>query len=317
MPYIQGFDRQQMMMCTWDSFVEPDSIARLIDAFVDSLDLTQYAVKEEADEGRPAYDPRSMFKLYIYGNREGICSSRELAQSCKVNIEVKWMTGGIEPDFRTISEFRKNNIDSLKKIFYEFNKRMSGAVERGFTSVAVSKFTHNKSKDANLTKNKLDDRIKRLNAHTDEYLRILKDTDEQEDLEEDLGVLTKESVEESGMSQLSLTDADTRLIKNGTEEMLARAKEGYFVRDPERNLVYCPNGEILRQKSIKKNGSIRYSNKNACRHCSYLDKCYKGKNGWKEIDFTKDCLEKPCQGILEAESTENSDNKQASENGRK
>lgn len=82
--------------------------------------------------------------------------------------------------------------------------------------------------------------------------------------------------------------------------MMERAKEGYFVRDPERNLVYCPNGEILRQKCIKKNGNIRYANKNACRHCPNRNKCYKGKNEWKEIDFTKDCLEKPCKDWLEA-----------------
>lgn len=76
--------------------------------------------------------------------------------------------------------------------------------------------------------------------------------------------------------------------------MLTKAKEGYFVRDPERNLVYCPAGEILRQKSIKKNGNIRYANKNACRHCPNRNKCYKGKSEWKEIDFTKDKLVKTC-----------------------
>lgn len=59
------------------------------------------------------------------------------------------------------------------------------------------------------------------------------------------------------------------------EEMMAHAKEGYFVRDPERNLVYCPNGEVLRQKSITKRGYIRNANKNACRHCKNRNKCYK------------------------------------------
>ena len=88
------------------------------------------------------------------------------------------------------------------------------------------------------------------------------------------------------------------------EEMKERAEEGYFVRDPERNLVYCPAGEILRQKSIKKNGCIRYANKNACRHCKNRNKCYKGKGEWKEIDFTKDCLEKPCKEWLKAEGKE-------------
>lgn len=473
MPYIQTFDRTQMMMCSWDSFVDPESIARLIDAFVDSLDLKKYHVKEVAKEGRPSYDPRGMYKLYIYGSRKGIRSSRKLAESCKVNLEVKWMMGGAEPDFRTISEFRKVNIDSLKEIFHEFNCRISGAVEWGFCSVDGSKFLANNSKDNNFTKNKLDDRIKWLNAHTDEYLRILKDMDEQEDLEETPDNLTREIVEtklkeaqerlkkyegyqklmeETGASQLSLTDADARLMKNkngfavaynpqtavdsethlirdfavtnqvtdhglldvtmkgirektdgivevtadrgyeneedmvrclengiiphvitddgkdgyeleipyeesetdrfsespeemkkclyagkipeaykdvitemkveevrrkvsdrqpeetdvksvyGTpEEMQERAKEGYFVRDPERNLVYCPAGEILRQKCIKKNGNIRYANKNACKHCKNRNKCYKGKCEWKEIDFTKDSLEKPCRDWLKAE----------------
>ena len=93
----------------------------------------------------------------------------------------------MEPDFRTISDFRKDNIGSLKKIFQEFNRRISGAVEWGFTSINGSKFLANNSKDNNFTKNKLDDRIKWLNAHTDEY---------------------------TGVSQLSLTDADARLMKN-------------------------------------------------------------------------------------------------------
>lgn len=78
MPYVPTFNRDQMMFCSWDSFVETDSIARLIDAFVDSLDLTKYHVKEAAKEGRPPYDPKGMYKLYIYGSRKGIRSSRKL-----------------------------------------------------------------------------------------------------------------------------------------------------------------------------------------------------------------------------------------------
>lgn len=90
-------------------------------------------------------------------------------------------------------------------------------------------------------------------------------------------------------------------VYGSPEEMLDKAKTGYFVRDPERNLVYCPAGEILRQKCIKKNGNIRYANKNACKHCPNRNKCYKGKGEWKEIDFTKDQLEKPCRDWLKAE----------------
>ena len=88
----------------------------------------------------------------------------------------------------------------------------------------------------------------------------------------------------------NIQEADS--VYGSSEEMLEKAKEGYFVRDPERNLVYCPAGEILRQKSIKKNGNIRYANKNACKHCPNRNKCYKGKGEWKEIDFTKRAVEK-------------------------
>ena len=481
MHYIESFDRNQMMMTTWDSMVDPESTARLIDAFVDNLDMSEYGVKELALEGRPPYDPKALYKLHIYGSENGIKSSRRLANSCKVNIEVRWMLGGVEPDFRTIADFRKDNIDSMKKIFREFNKRISGAVEWGFTSIDGSKFTACNSKNNNFTKNKLDDRIKWLNGHIDEYLRILDDADKQDDLEDDPENLTKELIEEklkearerlekyegyqrimeeSGQSQMSLTDADAKLMKSkngfavaynpqtavdsnthlirdfqmtnqvtdhglldstleevrkesegiietvadrgyeseedmvkcledgiiphvitddgkdgydieidyqeaetdaastdpeelkkalhagvmpdaykdvisdmeitevrrkvsdeteeeeetasiyGTpEEMQERAKEGYFLRDPERNLVYCPNGEILRQKCVKKNGNIRYANKNACRHCPNRNKCYKGKNEWKEIDFTKDCLEKPCKDWLKAEGKSPDKNK--------
>ncbi len=473
MHYVQAFDRDQFMMTTWDSMVDPESTARLIDAFVDSLDLSDYGVKELASEGRPPYDPKGLLKLYVYGSDNGIKSSRKLAKSCRVNVEVKWMLGGVEPDFRTIADFRKDNIDSLKKIFNEFNKRLTGAVEWGFTSIDGSKFAACNSKNNNFTKNKLDDRIKWLNGHIEEYLRILDDTDRQEDFEDNPEWLTRGVIEEklqearerlkkyegyqrimeeNGQSQMSLTDADAKLMKSkngfvvaynpqaavdsethlirdfqmtnqvtdhglldstlervreesegiietvadkgyeseedmlkcledgiiphvitddgkdgyeleipyeeaddinaestdaedlkkalhagvipeayedvitdievkevrrkvseeeakglvesiyGTaEEMMERAKGGYFVRDPERNLVYCPNGEILRQKCIKKNGNIRYANKNACRHCANRNKCYKGKNEWKEIDFTKDCLEKPCRDWLKAE----------------
>ena len=133
MPYVSGFDRNQLMCCSWDAFVDEESIARIIDAFVEHLDMKKYGVKAAAVEGRPSYDPKSLYKLYIYGSRKGIRSSRKLAESCKVNLEVKWMTGGVEPDFRTISDFRKDNIDSLKEIFHEFNRRISGAVEWGFT----------------------------------------------------------------------------------------------------------------------------------------------------------------------------------------
>jgi transposase len=86
--------------------------------------------------------------------------------------------------------------------------------------------------------------------------------------------------------------------------MEARARQGYFVRDPGRNLVVCPNGERLRQKSVGKGGSIRYANRVACGRCPFKDRCLGGKQSFKDIGFTKDQPGKPSTKWHEAAGTE-------------
>ena len=87
MPYVKTCDRNQMMFCSMDSFVDPESTARLIDASVNSLDLQKYGVKEAAKEGRPTYDPKGLLKLYIYGCRNEIRSSRKLQRPAKLTLK--------------------------------------------------------------------------------------------------------------------------------------------------------------------------------------------------------------------------------------
>ena len=97
------------MMTTLDMLVDQDSIVRIIDAFVDSLDLQKlgFLFAESGVTGRPAYNPAALLKLYIYGYKNSVRSSRRLQHECHVNLEVRWLTGALEPDFRTISDFRK------------------------------------------------------------------------------------------------------------------------------------------------------------------------------------------------------------------
>ncbi len=235
MPYIKPIDRKQIMTCTMDSFVEEESIARIIDIFVESLNMEEmgFTKIEAAKEGRPSYPPTSLLKLYIYGNRKGIRSSRKLEEACRINVEAKWLMEGLEPDFRTISDFRKDNIENMKKVFHEFNKRLFDVLVSGFVSVDGSKFQACCAKEKNFTANKLDDRIKWLNGHIEEYLRQLDKEDKEED--ELTGEFSREELEtkltearerleryekyqkymeENGLPQVSITDPDAKLMKN-------------------------------------------------------------------------------------------------------
>lgn len=84
------------------------------------------------------------------------------------------------------------------------------------------------------------------------------------------------------------------------EDAKARAAEGYFVRDPEQNVVYCPGGATMRLKSIRKNGNLRFCNKSACGKCPHRGICFTGKQSAKEVEFTKDSLEIPNRVWLKA-----------------
>lgn len=163
MPYVvKPINRNQVTMSTLNFMVEWDSIARVIDCFVDHIDLKEpgFEKTEPNPEGRPCYDPQSMLKLYLYGYRKNIRSSRKLAEACVTNIEVMWMLGGLRPDFRTISDFRKDNAENLKGVFKEFIKRVTVDVKTGYVSIDGSKFKAWNGKDSNFTIMKLDDRIR-------------------------------------------------------------------------------------------------------------------------------------------------------------
>lgn len=102
MSYVPTFGRNQMMFCSWDALVDEESIARIIDAFVDYLDLEKVGIKERKDheEGRPSYNPRGMLKLYIYGSRKGICSSRKLQNQSGSQMDDRRRRAGFPDDFR-------------------------------------------------------------------------------------------------------------------------------------------------------------------------------------------------------------------------
>jgi transposase len=143
--FIEGVARIQATLFPelLDDYISEENPVRVIDVFVDNLDLSKLEFKTcPAKTGRPGYHPSSMLKLFIYGYLNRIQSSRRLERESGRNVELMWLLGRLSPDFKTIADFRKNN-----------------------------------GKKNNYTPQKLKFHIERVEKHIDEYLKQIEAAD--------------------------------------------------------------------------------------------------------------------------------------------
>jgi transposase len=130
MGYICGESRNQIYLLpeTIDDYIGEDNPVRFLDAFVEKLDLEklgfQHAVASET--GRPAYDPGDLLRLYLYGYLNRIRSSRRLEKEAARNLELMWLLRRLRPDFKTIADFRKDNLKAIKQVCREFTVLCQG-----------------------------------------------------------------------------------------------------------------------------------------------------------------------------------------------
>src|ERR1041385_7466153 len=181
MNLIQGVDRKQRQLlpeCIED-YVGEDNLVRLIDAFVDSLNLQAakfiFPKKNSQNRGRPAYQPSDLLKLYLYGYFYQIRSSRRLEAECCRNLEVIWLLGKLAPDFKTIADFRKDNAEAFKAVLRQFNKLCQQLELFGGELIAIdgSKIKGQNAPDQNWSLTKLEKRSAKLERRLEEYLRAL------------------------------------------------------------------------------------------------------------------------------------------------
>lgn len=236
MPYCEGENRNQITLFpeSVDDYILSDHIARVIDEYVEQLDMFKHGFKFAVCPtiGRPPYRPEDLLKLYIYGYLNGVRSSRKLERETQRNVEVMWLLKKLTPDFKTISDFRKNNKDAIKKIFRDFNKMCCdwGLFGKEMVAIDSSKFRASNSKKNNYSKKKLDRQLKHINEKINKYLKELDENDEREsndselkpgDIKEIIKQLRsrketyeehKKQLEESGENEISTTDPDARLM---------------------------------------------------------------------------------------------------------
>lgn len=146
MSYIQGESRQQQSLFppTLDDFIPSDHVCRVIEAFVDKLDMGGLGFQraEPAGTGRPGYDPRDLLKLYLYGYLHQVRSSRRLEAECRRNIEVMWLLGRLSPDYKSIAEFRRMHGEAVSRAGAQLVRlaRQVGLVRGQWIAIDGSKF---------------------------------------------------------------------------------------------------------------------------------------------------------------------------------
>src|SRR6202163_4845612 len=122
--YVEGQDRSQTTLFpeSLDEYIAEDNPVRVVDVFVDELDLKGLGFEGAEPEatGRPAYHPATLLKIYIYGYLNRIQSSRRLERETQRNVELIWLTGRLQPDFKTIADFRKDNGKAIRSVCREF-----------------------------------------------------------------------------------------------------------------------------------------------------------------------------------------------------
>ena len=183
--FIEGENRYQSTMFPerLDDYVGEDNATRVIDVFIDRLDLSGLGFKTEpADTGRPAYHATTMLKIYVYGYLNRVQSSRRLEREAGRNVELMWLVGRLAPDFKTIADFRKNNGEAIRLVCREFVVlcRKLNLFADAFVAIDGSKFKAVNNRDRNFTKAKLKRRLLQIDESVERYLGEIASADRQE-----------------------------------------------------------------------------------------------------------------------------------------
>src|SRR6516225_8532020 len=183
--FVEGEDRKQQALLprSLEDYVGEDNPARVVDVFVDELDLASLGFDlTPAATGRPAYHPATLLKLYVYGYLNRLPSSRRLEREAGRNVELMWLTGKLAPDHKTIANFRKDHGLAIQAACSQFVVlcRQIGLFTQALAAVDGSKFKAVNTRDKNFTATKLMKRMEQVAAHIAGYLADLDTADRQE-----------------------------------------------------------------------------------------------------------------------------------------
>ncbi len=237
MQFIQGKNREQSLLFpeSLDQIIEQDNEVRIIDLFVESISLQDFKfIIKTTKEGRPAYHPKDLLKLFVYGYLNHIRSSRQLEKECKRNIELMWLMKQLTPDHNTISNFRRDNEKAIRKVF-----RYTVSIAQQFDLIGgkliagdSTKLRAQNSKKNNFNEHKIERHLAYIDAKLDEYNKTLADADEdnkkiiEQEIKKHQGRKDnyqnmQRQLAQTGEPQISTSDPESRqlITRNNTTEV--------------------------------------------------------------------------------------------------
>jgi len=286
-----------------EDYVADDDPVRAYDAFVESLDLAELGIKwEEVRVGNDEYNPKAMIKLLVYGYSYGFRSSRKLERATYHNVSFIWLMGGLKPDHKTISRFRKNNKKALKKIFKQCAKLCIklGLIEGNTLFVDGSKIRANASINSTWTKEKcerylvkIDERIESILDECDtvddkeqndaSLVKLNDELKDKETLKSKINQIMKE-LKETKKEKINSTDSDCVNVQGRqgihagyNAQIVVDEKHGFIVSSD----VVNENNDLnqFKEQIDQANQTLDKECKNAC-----ADSGYSNIDNLKEVD---------------------------------
>ena len=296
MKFIQGQDRFQTSLfpVSLDATIDQDNEIRLIDLFIDSLELKSLGFDVDfVDNGRPAYHPKDLLKLFIYGYLNKVRSSRDLEKETKRNIEMIWLLKGLSPDHNTINNFRKDNPKAIKKVF-----RKTVEIARNFDLIGglllagdSTKLRAQNSKKNNYNQKKIDRHLKYIDEKLEEYTAKLAeaDGDDKQEIEEKIAEQKQrkagykqleEQLNQTGEKQISTSDPESRqlIIRGAITEVAYNAQSTV---DSKHKIPI--DYEVTNQNDSGAMGNMARRAKSIVKHTDFSLLFDKGYHSGKEL----------------------------------
>lgn len=242
--FIEGGDRSQSSLLPecLDDYVVEDNPVRVVDAFVEQLDLRSLGFEgiDPESTGRPAYHPAVLLKIYIYGYLNRVQSSRRLEREAQRNLEVMWLTGRLAPDFKTIANFRKDNGPAIRKGCRQFIElcRGLGLFSQALVAIDGSKFKAVNNRDKNFTSAKMKRRMAQIEESISGYLRAMDSADRAEP---QVAELKKGHLK----AKISTLQEQMKKLKVIEQQMLTSPDKQVSLTDPDARSMQARDSGIV------------------------------------------------------------------------